>query len=339
MKRSLVLLVGLLLAEGSLAAAVHLQQHVDVDDARLYLSIQGRDHQAPLLIWLHGGPGGAERPLFRLYNTPLEQRFVVAYLDQRGTGRSFNRQEDPARLTIAQHLADLSRVIEFLLNELGPRPVVLVGHSWGSALGLLYAQAHPGEIAAFVGVGQVTSELARQWSQYRFVKAEALRRGESANSARIEAIGIPPFAVEQELAMQRFVQRYGGYWRDRPSLFKLMAKAAFRGYAMPWELPRLIEGNNVSLHAMHDELLRLDLRERVTSVEVPVIFMLGRYDRQVDPCLAAAYFDTLTAPEKRLKWFDTAHNVPFEAAEEFNDSLPQLLESMGILRPRMSSYR
>jgi proline iminopeptidase len=329
--RTFLSLVGLLVAAPLTAASpVHLNRYLAVDDARLYMTIRGKNPRAPLLIWLHGGPGGAQRPLFRLYNASLEKRFVVVYLDQRGTGRSFDRKADPARLTVSRHIADLDLVVAYLLDAFGSRPVILVGHSWGSALGLLYAQAHPEVVTAFVGVGQVTSEIARQRSQYRFVKVEAARRGEADERARIEAIGPPPFTVEGELAIQRFVERYGGYWRKQPRWFPLVVRAGLRGYAMPWELPRLIRGNNVSLRAMHDELLKLDLRTRVRSVDVPVVFMLGRYDKQVDSALAAAYFEELSAPVKRLKWFDTAHNIPFEAPEAFNASLLELLASVGV---------
>lgn len=329
------LLAGLFVAAPLVLASpvhrpVHMKEYVSVGDARLYLAIRGRSDEVPLLIWLHGGPGGAERPLFRLYNAALEQRFLVVYLDQRGAGRSFDREADPGRLTIARHLADLDAVIGRLLAEFGSRPVVLVGHSWGSALGLLYAQAHPDMVGAFVGIGQVTAELPRQESQYRFVTAEADRRGEVDELAKIKAIGPPPFTVAAELSVQRFVERYGGYWRGRPNAFLLLARAGLQGSAMPWELPGMIRGNDVSLHAMHEELLMLDLRNRVPAVDVPVIFMLGRYDRQVDSALAAEYFEQLSAPVKRLKWFDTAHNIPFEAPDAFNDSLVELLASVGV---------
>jgi pimeloyl-ACP methyl ester carboxylesterase len=59
-----------------------------------------------VLLWLHGGPGGAERPLSRYYNHELEEHFVVAYWDQRGAGRSFDADADPQDLTVACHLAD-----------------------------------------------------------------------------------------------------------------------------------------------------------------------------------------------------------------------------------------
>ncbi|MDR4467504.1 MAG: hypothetical protein MRJ68_04280 [Nitrospira sp.] len=61
-----------------------------MDGTKLYLLTIGEDRQAPILLWLHGGPGGAERPLFRYFNSELEKHFVVAYWDQRGAGRSFD---------------------------------------------------------------------------------------------------------------------------------------------------------------------------------------------------------------------------------------------------------
>ena len=125
-----------------LAAGVSREEYIPVKDARLYMLVRGDNADAPVLIWLHGGPGGAERPLFRLFNSPLERRFVVAYLDQRGTGRSYHRDADPKLLTIARHLSDLDTVVDHLRSEFGKQKVILVGHSWGSALGLLYAQAH-----------------------------------------------------------------------------------------------------------------------------------------------------------------------------------------------------
>src|SRR5262249_27320053 len=77
-----------------------------VDGARLFRTGRGDDRRAPLLLWLHGGPGGAERPLFRYFDGDLERDFVVAYWDQRGTGRSFDDDADPHELTITRHLAD-----------------------------------------------------------------------------------------------------------------------------------------------------------------------------------------------------------------------------------------
>ena len=89
--------------ESAAPTKVSRSEYVRVQDAKLYLLVRGADVAAPVLLWLHGGPGGAERPLFRYFNSGLEKHFVVGYWDQRGAGRSFDRGADPARLTVAQH--------------------------------------------------------------------------------------------------------------------------------------------------------------------------------------------------------------------------------------------
>jgi hypothetical protein len=61
---------------------------VAVDGAEFFLLTRGADRRAPVLLWPHGVPGAAERPLFRYFNGELEQDFAVAYRDQRGAGRS-----------------------------------------------------------------------------------------------------------------------------------------------------------------------------------------------------------------------------------------------------------
>jgi proline iminopeptidase len=343
----IVLLGGLLAAiavfAGMLAACafisgspkgIDLEERVQVDGAQLYLMVRGDQAGASVLLWLHGGPGGAERPLFRMYNSALEHRFVVAYLDQRGTGRSFDSNADPRRLTIAQHLADLDIVVDLLRREHHQEKIILLGHSWGTALGLLYTQAHPEKVAAFIGAGQVTSELARQRSQYEFVEQEATQRHDKDVLTRLAAIGPPPFSAKREIATQRLVENYGGYYRKQPSFTLLAVRLVLSGYVTPWEIGRLLKGNWVSLEAMNDEILQINLPKTVPTVRVPVAFFLGRYDRQVDSQLAADYFEHLSAPAKRLVWFESsAHNMPFEEPDKFNAAVPEVLQDLGVLSP------
>jgi pimeloyl-ACP methyl ester carboxylesterase len=95
-----------------------------------------------------------------------------------------------------------------------------------------------------------------------------------------------------------------------------------RGFVGPWEIVTIIRANRLTLDAMHDELQHLDLARDVARVDVPVAFLLGRYDRQADPANAADCLARLAAPEKRLVWFErSAHNVPFEEADAFTATL------------------
>lgn len=316
--------------------SINQTAQVPVNNAHLWLLLRGADRTAPVVLWLHGGPGGAESPLFRLYNRALERSFVVGYLDQRGAGRSFDPDADLALLTVEQHLQDLDRIIDFTRAELDVRQVALIGHSWGSALGLLYTNHHPEKVMAFIGVGQLVNTVEQQRSQQAFVLAQARAHKDEAAIAQIGGIGEPPFSSEQAAAVERLVDRYGGIFHNKPSFTGAVLSGIVRGYIRPWEIPTFIRANNVSLQAMNAELSTLDLTEAVRSVDVPVLFTLGRHDRQVDSRLAASYFEALKSPDKRLIWFeDSAHNVPFEEPDRFNAEVKQFLQS--VVRERLSS--
>ena len=311
--------------------AIARSEYLSAEGARLFLTVRGDDRNAPVLLWLHGGPGGAERPLFRYYDGALEQRFVVAYWDQRGAGRSFDPNADPHELTIARHLADLEVVVEHLHHEFGAR-VTLMGHSWGAALALLYARAHPQHIAAVIAVAPLVDTIAQQQAQYAFVAAEAERRDDRDAQTRLRSIGPPPHpSAEDVLAMEALADRYGAVYYTRPNRIAAMFGGVARGLVTPWEIPSFIRANNVSLAAMNDELLTLHLAQSVPALDVPVFFFLGRYDRHADAVVAEQYLQLLRAPVGRAVWFEhSAHNVPFEEPAAFTAAVVEALASIGV---------
>jgi len=270
--------------------------------------------------------------LFRYFNSELETHFVVVYWDQRGAGRSFDPEADPRRLTVKQHIADLDAVVDHLRRRLGREKIALIGHSWGTALGLLYARDHPDTVSAFIGVNQLVSMRESQRAEYEFVQAEASRRRDNDALVRLREIGPPPFiTVDHEQAMEALADGYGGVFHKEPNRMWVMVRGVFSGLVTPSEIARIHRGIHASLEAMSAELLDLDLMRSVRSVNVPVLFFLGRHDRHVDSRLAAAYFEALEAPVKRLIWFEhSAHNVPFEEARLFNDTVVRELQSIGI---------
>lgn len=321
--------VGAVVSPGALDYA----EYLSVDGAELYLHVRGADSRAPIMLWLHGGPGGAERPLFRYYNSALENHFIVVYWDQRGAGRSFSSQADPGLLTVARHLADLDSVVDHLIRTLRQDRVILVGHSWGTALGMLYARAHPEKVSAFVGVNQIVSMREAHVAEYTFLQKEATKRGDQKTLRRLEAIGEPPFdSAKEALGVEELAREYGGLFHQEPNRFGVVFGAIFRGLVTPWEIPSFIRANHISLDAMHDELLGLNLTRDVPSLNVPVLFFLGRHDRHTDSRIASRYLGDLKAPFKRLVWFDeSAHNIPFEEADRFNITLVRELQALDML--------
>jgi proline iminopeptidase len=120
---------------------------LDVGDSqRIYWECSGNPSGKPIL-YLHGGPGSGCRPNSRRYFDPVKYKIVL--MDQRGCGRSIPRAESPEDLAVntTQHLiADMERVREHLNID---RWAVL-GASWGTTLGLAYAQSFPHRVSALI---------------------------------------------------------------------------------------------------------------------------------------------------------------------------------------------
>ncbi|WP_026381759.1 alpha/beta fold hydrolase [Afifella pfennigii] len=312
-------------------ARVHDEYRINVDGARLYLLVRGPTCDAPLLLWLHGGPGAAERPLFRLYNSGLEDDFLVAYLDQRGAGRSWDPDADPETLTIHRHLADVEQVVAALNGTYPGRPVLLVGHSWGAALGILFSATYPSDIAAVIAVNPLIDLQASQAAQSVFVAEQARRHGHTSILTQVQEIGAPPFSGSEALALQALVGSYGGEFHNRPSFLGATLNGLFRGFESPAGIVRIIRANQASLDAMADDLAELNLRQSVQRLNVPLVLMLGRYDHILPPSLAEAFAAEIEVPSGRIIWFeDSAHNIPFEQPDAFVDAVARFARELGI---------
>jgi proline iminopeptidase len=121
---------------------------LDVGDGNhVYWETCGNPHGKPAVV-LHGGPGSGCSPRPRRYFDPAVYRIVL--LDQRGCGSSTPHASaydtDMSVNTTAHLIADL----ELLRRHLGIERWLVWGVSWGSVLGLRYAQTCPGVVSELV---------------------------------------------------------------------------------------------------------------------------------------------------------------------------------------------
>ncbi|MFT4395039.1 prolyl aminopeptidase [Gordonia lacunae] len=121
--------------------------HLDVGDGQqIYWETSGNPEGKPA-VFVHGGPGGGTAPTQRRFFDPAKYRIVL--FDQRGCGQSRPHIADGADLAVntTPHLiADMER----LRDHLGIERWQVFGGSWGSTLGLAYAQAHPERVTELV---------------------------------------------------------------------------------------------------------------------------------------------------------------------------------------------
>lgn len=155
--------------------------------------MRGRRAESPILLKLHGGPGQAEMATAGL-NGLLEDDFVVVEWDQRGSGKSGAAIRPARAMNVGQLVADTIELTEYLTQRLGRRKLIVVGHSWGSVLGLMAVQRRPDLFGAFVSTGLMANFSEGQQVAYRFLLAESRRHGNTKALTELSSLGSPPYA-------------------------------------------------------------------------------------------------------------------------------------------------
>ncbi|MEO1449421.1 MAG: alpha/beta hydrolase [Bacteroidota bacterium] len=128
---------------------------IDINDTRLHLRAFG-EATDPMLIFLHGGPGG-DHKTFLPYQRLADEGYRVVMFDQRGAGRS--RRHVGASFTEQQYLDDLEALIVHF-RQSAEQPVILIGHSWGAMYATMFINTFPDQIqgAILMEPGGLTDE-------------------------------------------------------------------------------------------------------------------------------------------------------------------------------------
>ena len=114
---------------------------------QVYWEACGSPQGKPVVV-LHGGPGSGCTPRMRRFFDPAAYRIIL--FDQRGCGRSLPHASDPAVDLSANTTWELVADIEHLRLHLGIERWMVFGGSWGSTLGLVYAETHPQQVTEII---------------------------------------------------------------------------------------------------------------------------------------------------------------------------------------------
>jgi pimeloyl-ACP methyl ester carboxylesterase len=156
-------------------------EFIDINGTKQCISIRADNPQNPILLYLHGGPGDAALPLVAKYNRQIESCFVFVVLEQRGAGKSYYPFSTTEKITIDTFVDDIYALSLYLLKRFNQEKLYLIGHSWGSILGLKFIKRYPHLVHAYVGCGQVINIKKSSQIAYDF----ALRKNKDENRKKI----------------------------------------------------------------------------------------------------------------------------------------------------------
>ena len=321
--------------------------YVRLGGIRQYIQIRGQDVRNPIIVFLHGGPGNPTSCLSYHYQKQLEQDYTLVNWDQRGCGRTFyaNHGKD-APVSCEQILADLDELVEYLCNRFGKQKIILLGYSWGTVPGVLYAKQHPERLHCYLSVCQCVHILSGSVYAAAQTAAKARLAGDTARAEKLEKQLKDFSALDAQFSKSGFLAY--AHLRDATCTYqkntacKSMAAYIRTGLLSPdshildlrWKmrqmlLPRAYFAHEAPLISYLS--MDFDLRRLPPYFRTPVYFLTADDDRICPADLIEDFYRKVSAPDKRiLRIPDQAHTVFFDQPEVFCQAVKHLLTNVQI---------
>jgi proline iminopeptidase len=298
-----------------------------------WVEVRGQDVNNPILLFIHGGPGIAFIPLTTSFQGPWEKNFTVVQWDQRGAGKTYASNDIELQrrtLNVAQMEQDTLEVVNYLRNRFKRDKIFVVGHSWGSVLGLWLAHEHPELIYTYVGVGQIVNMQRNAEVVYQDALQQARNRHNEEATKALQGIAPYPTA-EVDLGKMFIANKWaadllspatsGPRFTDVKRLLRDLVSAPAYSLADDYGFLR---GLSLSRDTLAPELAKLNLDQMGSDFRVPIFFFEGRQDPYCRPSLIWEYSQSIKAPQKEFVWFDNSGHFPFfEEKQKFSDELFQ----------------
>ena len=278
-----------------------------INGTHLVFSMNPAPRRAPIILYLHGGPGDACIPLTMQYNAALERDFRFINLDQRGSGLSYHPFAPDETVTIDSMVEDVHQFVLELLRAYMQDSLILIGHSWGSVLGLEMVKRYPSLIRSYIGLGQVVSMRA----------ALRLRRnwGRQSLGPRLGSIVSSESGTADMVLMVDELLSRGGAAMLFGSLGRIMTYLRSPYYNWP-RLLNHAKGASQSRARLDAELEQVDFSGQ-TSFGAPVYFISGRYDRHLPGSLVERFADGLKSPHRFIRFDRSGHCPQWDEPERF----------------------
>ena len=296
--------------------------YVKIGGLDQWITIRGEDRKNPVLLLLHGGPGDATNPWGYAGFRNWLKYFTVVQWDQRGAGRTFGRNgaATASTITIERMVQDGVELSEFLSKRLRKDKIILVGHSWGSILGVFMAKARPELFYAFVGTGQVADPKQNYAVAYAALVERASRDGDSRALQELKEVGPPPYKDGKGFAIQRkWANLFEGADMFLASALGFALTAP--GYTLA-DINDWFDGQSASAERLVPETSTLDPKRLGGEFALPVFVIQGANDYTTPSSLAKTYLNSLHAPRKAFATIDGAgHFAVFTKQDEFLSEL------------------
>lgn len=297
-----------------------------INGIRQYIQIRGENKANPVLLFVHGGPGGALSGLSHVMQAEWEKHFTVVNFDQRNAGKTYIANKDKAfeigkTGSLDDYLKDIDEIVEYLHSKLEFAKLYIMGFSWGSIIGAEYAKKYPDKVKAYIGVGQLISY--EKGFKYICKKIEEAAK-EKGNKKDVDIAGSlingypsEPIMTRDRMKMiQTFATYANRYLVKHAKAFPL--KAIISSPFMNLEQKIAMFNSNIGLFdGTYKTMFSYEFKDNL-KFDIPVCFITGEEDVNCPGELVAEIMDSIDAPEKEYHRIPGASHMCFyDNAKEF----------------------
>ena len=310
--------------------------YLEVDDGRLGMIIMAEDMSRPVLLVCGGGPGIPEYLLEDMYPSVLASKFVVCYLEYRGTGLSYSSHIKTEDMTTERYVADVVAVSDYLAERFGQEKIHIMGHSFGTYIAIKTAQQYPDKYHTYMAMAQNCNQKESEYLAYDYMKGQYKQLG---NEKMVKKFEECPIRESEEIYNNYFssslrdtaMHELGvGTTRKMKSVITGIFFPSLRCKAYTWqERINIWKGKALSRQfPVVKESTCFDAFQNVASLRVPVYFFAGKYDYTCSYELQKKYYEHVKAPAKAFYTFDnSAHSPIFEEPEKAQEVFDDILET------------
>jgi len=295
---------------------------VDINGSKQWISIYGKDINNPVLLYLHGGPGGSVSIIDYVITRKWSDIYTVVSWDQRNCGKSYSESQNNTPLTHDLFMQDGKEMTEFLLKHLNKDKITLLGHSWGTYFGCNLVLANPNYYETYIGAGQLVDQTANEVA----FKEEATKwaKDDPEGQKLVDQLTIGNYTREYFTARNDLMMKYHhniSSETDYSDLFALLFNPYYSLIDIYKYFSNVKEWDNFYMKFTDsDEFVKKFSLLNHTDYKVPYYNILGDNDYETYYVQAEEYFKLVKAPHKKLYMMkDMTHSLLYERSEEFSD--------------------
>ena len=306
------------------------EEYVTINGVEHYLLHYKTKKEAPVLIFIHGGPGQSEAMIAYIVEEYTDRNYNIVYYDQRGAGKTYlkNKKARPGTEILKE---DLLGIVLYVKKAYQKEKVGLIGHSWGSVLGSMFALEHPEHTLCYIGCGQVIDLMENERVGYNKLKDAIEKSGNKKDRKKLEKIGEYPVAAfdaatYRKMGKIRSLQgKYHLAAKFDKNMIRMFRKSPIMGMA---DIFPFIASMVVNMQVMK-ELMSFDLKSKGVEYQVPVYYVLGENDQQTPIEISIAYFDEIEAPDKKLYLIKNAgHAAMIDNLNDYRAAICEIVDGL-----------